>query len=322
MSCPLTHPHEPRPSTAHTLPCGCVWNSVQTNRLNVERGEWTLLARSPRGVAAGSWALACKANSGRGGCGPVPTPLRPGGATRLCRGRAGEPPVPKKSPWKGAARTAREVSPWDAGTSQAPPQTKREKPRAVLWVNLPDSWPLLPQCPLLPELRAGSQGGWHHTLPPLRLPESTCQPHRQQERGRAGPALSPSQGPWCHTRAHTDTCTETHTHTHAHTCPQTHVQTHVHTETRAQTHTHTCPQTHVQTHVHTQAYTTHVPTDTRRDCPHRHTCTQTHVPTDTRRDCPHRHTCTQTHGPTDTRAHRHICPQTHVPTDHTQRLFT
>lgn len=34
---------------------------MQTNQLN-KRGEWTLPARSPHGLAAGSWVLACEAN--------------------------------------------------------------------------------------------------------------------------------------------------------------------------------------------------------------------------------------------------------------------
>ena len=107
----------------------------------------------------------------------------------------------------------------------------------MLWVNLPDSWPLLPQGPLLPELRAGSQGGWHHTLPPLRLPESTHQPHRQQERGQPDggrgrlPGSEPITGPLLpHTCTHRHVHRDTHAHTgtYAPTCPQTHVHTHRH----------------------------------------------------------------------------------------------
>lgn len=148
------------------------------------------------------------------------------------QGRAGDPPDPKKSPWKGAAPTAREVSPRDARTSQAPPQRKPEQPRAVLWVNLPDSWPLLPQGPLLPELRAGSQGGWHHTLPPLRLPESTHQPHRQKERGRPDggrgglPGSEPITGPLL-----------------PHTCTHRHIRTLVPTDTHTD-----CSHRHTRTH--------------------------------------------------------------------------
>ena len=107
----------------------------------------------------------------------------------------------------------------------------------MLWVNLPDSWPLLPQGPLLPELRAGSQGGWHHTLPPLRLPESTHQPQRQQERGQPDggrgrlPSSEPITGPLLpHTCTHRHMHRDTHAHTgtYAPTCPQTHVHTHRH----------------------------------------------------------------------------------------------
>lgn len=224
---------------------------------------------------------------------PCASPLRPGGVTHLCRGRAGEPPDPEKSPWKGAARTAREVSPWDTGTSRAPPQRKPEKPRAELCVNvrLVASSALGPPCSLGSGQGVSEAGTTPH------------QPHRQQDRGgrTAGGegrlAPSPSQGPCCHTHVHTQTRTHRHTCTHmpTDTCTQTHApQTHAHrhmpTDTCARrcrcmhthVHTHTCPQTQC-THIGTHA--------------HRCTCTCTHV---------HMHTCAYT----DTCTH----PSTHTGT--------
>lgn len=211
---------------------------MQTNQLN-KRGEWTLPARSPCGLAAGSWVLACEANRSEEAV-ALCQPPEAWGCDHLCRGRAGEPPDPEKSPWKGAARTAREVSPWDTGTSLAPRQRKPEKPRAELCVNvrLVASSALGPPCSLGSGQGVSEAGTTPH------------QPHRQQDRGgrTAGGegrlAPSPSQGPCCHTHVHTQTRTHRHTCTHmpTDTCTQTHVHadagacTHRYTHTRAHRH--------------------------------------------------------------------------------------
>ena len=154
---------------------------------------------------------------------PCASPLRPGGVTQLRRGRAGEPPDPEKSPWKGAACTAREASPWCAGTSRAPPQRKPEKPRTVLCVNLPD---------------VASSAPWAQGRESVRLAPHPASPtdsrtgQRRLDGGRGRPPGSePITGPLLpHTCAHRHMHRDTHAHTgiNAHACTQAHVHTDVH----------------------------------------------------------------------------------------------